>query len=137
MYKDSFQLKFRRRILDFFFSFFILMLFSPVLLIIVIAIRLEDGGSIFISKEMTGANGHRFPVYKFRTVHNNQESKMISLSGLNEQEGPVFKIMNDPKVTRIGRLLRKTSFDELPKFFNVIRGDLSVAGIWPQIPSRI
>jgi lipopolysaccharide/colanic/teichoic acid biosynthesis glycosyltransferase len=136
MYKDSLQLKIRRT-LDFFFSFFILMLLSPILLIIAIAIRLEDGGSIFISKEMTGANGHRFPVYKFRTMHTSHESEMISLPGLKEQEGPVFKIMNDPKVTRIGRLLRKTSFDELPQFFNVVRGEISVVGIWPHTLSKI
>jgi lipopolysaccharide/colanic/teichoic acid biosynthesis glycosyltransferase len=120
MYKNSLELKIRRT-LDFVFSVFMIMLLSPVLLIVAIAIRFEDGGSVFISQEMTGTNGQRFPVYKFRTMYTNQESELISLPG-HELTGPVFKIRNDPKVTRIGRVLRKTSFDDIPHFLNVIRG---------------
>jgi lipopolysaccharide/colanic/teichoic acid biosynthesis glycosyltransferase len=136
MYKESAELKIRRAF-DFLFNFFIIMLISPVLLIIAIAIRLEDGGAVFITQEKVGTNGRRFPVYKFRTMRTNHEAKMISLSGQNEQTGPVFKIMNDPKVTRIGRLLRKTSVDELPLFFNMLRGKMSVADPMTQISSEI
>lgn len=123
--------------LDFFFSFVIIMLISPVLLIIAIAIRLEDGGSVFFIQERVGLNGRRFYIFKFRTMVANAEALKISLLGQNEQTGPVFKITNDPRVTRIGRVLRKTSFDELPQFFNVMLGDMSVVGPRPPIPSEV
>lgn len=136
MYKDSVGMKMKGAF-DFFFSFTVIMLISPVFLIIAIAIIFEDGGSVFFIQERVGRNGRRFPIIKFRTMVANAESLKVSLLGQNEQTGPVFKISNDPRVTRIGRFLRKTSFDELPQFFNVLRGDMSVVGPRPPIPSEV
>jgi exopolysaccharide biosynthesis polyprenyl glycosylphosphotransferase len=136
MNKESVGLK-MKNVLDFFFSFTAIMLISPFFLIIAIAIRLEDGGSVFFIQERVGLNGRRFSIFKFRTMVTNAEALKFSLLGQNEQNGPVFKITNDPRVTRIGRFLRKTSFDELPQFFNVLLGDMSVVGPRPPIPSEV
>lgn len=136
MYKESVGLKMKST-LDFFFSFTVIMLVSPVFLMIAVAIRLEDGGPVLFTQERVGLNGRRFSIFKFRTMVTNAEALKISLQGQNEQTGPVFKITNDPRVTRIGRFLRKTSFDELPQFFNVIRGEMSVVGPRPPIPSEV
>ncbi len=136
MYKNSVGLKMKSAF-DFFFSFTIILLVSPVFLIIAVAITLEGGGSIFFIQERVGLNGCRFYIFKFRTMVANAEALKVSLLGQNEQTGPVFKISNDPRVTRVGRFLRKTSFDELPQFFNVLRGDMSVVGPRPPIPSEV
>jgi lipopolysaccharide/colanic/teichoic acid biosynthesis glycosyltransferase len=136
MYKDYVGLK-MKVVIDFFFSFSVIMLTFPFFLIIAIAIRLEDGGSIFFIQERVGLNGRRFFIFKFRTMVVNAEALQASLMDLNEQTGPVFKITDDPRVTRIGRFLRKTSFDELPQFYNVIIGDMSVVGPRPPIPSEV
>jgi exopolysaccharide biosynthesis polyprenyl glycosylphosphotransferase len=136
MYKESVGLGMKSA-LDFFFSFSVIMLISPVFLIIAIAIRLEDGGPVFFTQQRVGLNGRRFLIFKFRTMVANAEALKISLLGQNEQTGPVFKIANDPRVTRIGSFLRKTSFDELPQFFNVLIGDMSVVGPRPPMPEEV
>ncbi len=136
MHKDFIDMRMKKAF-DVFFSLFVIMLIFPVFLIIAIAIRLEDGGSVFFIQERVGLNGRRFLIFKFRTMVANAEALKISLLDQNEQNGPVFKIANDPRVTRIGRFLRKTSFDELPQFFNVILGDMSVVGPRPPIPSEV
>ncbi|WP_430972667.1 sugar transferase [Sunxiuqinia rutila] len=126
-----------KSIFDFFFSLFALILVSPILILIAIAIKLEDGGPVFFKQERVGLNGRRFGCYKFRTMVANAEALKASLMGQNEQDGPVFKITMDPRVTRVGRLLRKTSLDELPQFYNVLRGEMSVVGPRPPIPSEV
>ena len=136
MYKNSMGLH-MKGIFDLFFSFSVIVMISPVFLMIAVAIRLEDGGSVFFKQERVGLNGSRFTILKFRTMVANAEALKVSLLGQNEQTGPVFKIRKDPRVTRIGRFLRKTSFDELPQFFNVLRGDMSVVGPRPPIPSEV
>jgi len=122
---------------DFFFSLFILILISPVFLIIAIAIKLEGGGPVFFKQERVGLNGRRFLCFKFRTMVIGSETLQASLLGLNEQDGPVFKIALDPRVTHIGRFLRQTSLDELPQFLNVMRGEMSVVGPRPPIPLEV
>jgi len=122
---------------DFFFSLFIIIMISPIIVIIAIIIKFEDGGSVFFKQERVGLNGRSFPCFKFRTMVANAEVLKASLVGLNEQDGPVFKIKMDPRVTTVGRFLRKTSFDELPQFFNVLRGEMSVVGPRPPIPSEV
>ncbi|SFE40982.1 sugar transferase [Sunxiuqinia elliptica] len=122
---------------DFFFSLFVVILISPVFLLIAIAIKLDDGGPIFFRQERVGLNGRRFSCFKFRTMVANAEALKASLMGQNEQDGPVFKISMDPRVTRVGRFLRKTSLDELPQFFNVLRGEMSVVGPRPPIPAEV
>ena len=123
-------------ILDFIFSLLILILLSPILLIISILIKL-DGGPVFFLQKRTGLHGREFYCYKFRTMVVNAEELQKTLLDKNEQEGPVFKIKKDPRVTRIGRFLRKTSLDELPQFLNVLRGEMSVVGPRPPIPSEV
>ncbi|WP_321516715.1 sugar transferase [Marinifilum fragile] len=134
--KNYFALKVKE-ILDFVFSFCIVVLISPVLLGIAIAIKIEDGGSIFFKQERVGLNGRLFKCLKFRTMVENAEALRVKLENMNEQSGPVFKIKNDPRVTRVGRFLRKTSLDELPQFFNVLKGEMSIVGPRPPIPSEV
>ena len=122
---------------DFFFSLFVVILVSPILLVIAIAIKIDDGGPVFFRQERVGLNGRRFGCFKFRTMVANAEALKASLAGQNEQDGPVFKISMDPRVTRVGRFLRKTSLDELPQFFNVLRGEMSVVGPRPPIPAEV
>ncbi len=122
---------------DFFFSLFTIILTSPVFLIIAIAIKLEGGGPIFFKQERVGLNGRRFLCFKFRTMVIGSEALQASLLGQNEQDGPVFKIALDPRVTQIGRFLRQTSLDELPQFLNVLRGEMSVVGPRPPIPLEV
>jgi lipopolysaccharide/colanic/teichoic acid biosynthesis glycosyltransferase len=112
-------------------------LISPLLLIIAVAIKFEDGGSVFFQQERVGLNGRSFPIFKFRTMVARAEVLQAALLGQNEQNGPVFKITNDPRVTRVGWLLRKTSLDELPQFFNVMRGEMSIVGPRPPIRSEV
>ena len=126
-----------KRAFDLFFSFSVIMLGSPVFLIIAIAIWFNDRGPVFFIQERVGLYGRRFRIFKFRTMVANAEALKVSLLEQNEQTGPVFKITNDPRVTRIGRFLRKSSFDELPQFFNVIRGEMSVVGPRPPISSEV
>ncbi|MFA9370770.1 MAG: sugar transferase [Labilibaculum antarcticum] len=134
--KNYFALKVKE-LLDFLFSFAIVIFISPVLLGIAVAIKIEDGGSIFFRQRRVGLNGRIFDCLKFRTMVENAEALRVKLENLNEQSGPVFKIKNDPRVTRVGRFLRKTSLDELPQFFNVLKGEMSVVGPRPPIPSEV
>jgi exopolysaccharide biosynthesis polyprenyl glycosylphosphotransferase len=122
---------------DFFFSLVVIILSSPVQALIAVAIKLDDGGPAFFKQERVGLNGRRFYCLKFRTMVVDAEALKAQLMGQNEQEGPVFKISMDPRVTRIGRFLRKTSLDELPQFVNVLRGEMSVVGPRPPLPSEV
>ncbi|MEL7585564.1 MAG: sugar transferase [Prolixibacteraceae bacterium] len=122
---------------DFFFSLVVIILSSPIQAFIALAIKLDDGGPAFFKQERVGLNGRRFYCLKFRTMVVDAEALKAQLMGQNEQEGPVFKISLDPRVTRIGRFLRKTSLDELPQFINVLRGEMSVVGPRPPIPSEV
>ncbi len=122
--------------IDFAFSLCILILLSPVMLFIAFLIKLDGGPVLFIQRRM-GLNGRRFMCLKFRTMVVNAEKMQELLMSKNEQEGPVFKIKNDPRVTKIGKFLRKTSLDELPQFINVLRGDMAIVGPRPPIPSEV
>lgn len=124
-------------LMDFLFSLFAILVTFPVQVLIAIAIKLDDGGPVFFRQERVGLHGRRFYCLKFRTMTVNAEALKTTLMGQNEQEGPVFKISIDPRVTRTGRLLRKTSLDELPQFINVIRGEMSIVGPRPPIPSEV
>ncbi len=123
-------------IIDIILSICILVFLSPLLLVISIGVKL-DGGPVFFRQKRTGLNGRQFYCYKFRTMVVDAESLQKTLLDKNEQEGPVFKIKNDPRITRIGGFLRKTSLDELPQFLNVLKGEMSVVGPRPPIPSEV
>jgi exopolysaccharide biosynthesis polyprenyl glycosylphosphotransferase len=124
-------------IIDFFLSAIILILISPFLLAIAVAIKLDDGGPVFFNQIRVGRHGRLFNCLKYRTMVTNAEELKEKIMDLNEQEGLVFKIKNDPRVTRVGRFLRKTSLDELPQFLNVLMGDMSIVGPRPPIPSEV
>lgn len=123
-------------IFDFLISILALLLVSPLMAIIAVLIKL-DGGPVFFLQKRTGLHGRQFFCYKFRTMVVDAESQLESLSAQNEQEGPVFKIKNDPRVTRIGRFLRRTSLDEIPQFINVFKGEMAVVGPRPPIPAEV
>lgn len=126
-----------KKFIEYVVAFIIILLISPILLTIAVLIKINDGGPIFFKQERVGLNGRKFKCLKFRTMVTNAEALKASLMDKNEQEGPVFKIKHDPRVTRIGNFLRKTSLDELPQFFNVLRGEMAIVGPRPPIPSEV
>jgi exopolysaccharide biosynthesis polyprenyl glycosylphosphotransferase len=123
--------------LDFFLSFLVIILISPIIFLIALAIKLDDGGPVFFKQTRVGRHGRLFKCLKFRTMVMNAEEIKDKLLALNEQDGPVFKIKDDPRITRVGKFLRKTSLDELPQFINVLIGDMSIVGPRPPIPSEV
>jgi len=126
-----------KEIFDISFSVFVLVLTIPVMFIILVLIFLEDRGPIFFKQERVGQNGRRFTCLKFRSMIPNAEKLIDELQDKNESDGPTFKIENDPRITKIGRFLRKTSLDEFPQFLNVIKGEMSVVGPRPPLMSEV
>jgi exopolysaccharide biosynthesis polyprenyl glycosylphosphotransferase len=124
-----------KRILDFTMSLVLLVILAPILAAVAILIKLTSAGPVFFRQERIGVNKRRFLMYKFRTMVPNAEKLLPQLEALNEAAGPVFKIKNDPRITPIGRVLRRTSLDELPQLFNVLLGDMSLVGPRP-LPLR-
>ena len=114
-----------------------LLLAAPVMLLTAVAIKLESRGPVFFKQVRSGLNGKTFKFYKFRTMCADAEHKKDALTERNEMNGPVFKIADDPRVTRIGRFLRKYSIDEVPQFINVLRGDMSLVGPRPPLPKEV
>ena len=115
----------------------ILLFFSPILLITPILIKLSSSGPVFFSQERVGYHGRKFNLLKFRTMILNAESQLESLKKENTQSGPAFKMDNDPRVTTIGKFLRKYSLDELPQLYNVLIGDMNLVGPRPPLPSEV
>lgn len=103
----------------------------PLMALIALAIRFDSPGAVIYRQERTGRHGRRFPMLKFRTMVHNADELRESLAHLNVLPPPDFKIPNDPRITRVGRFLRATSLDELPQFFNVLRGEMSLVGPRP------
>lgn len=130
--------RFIKRMFDIVFSLFIMVLFSWLFAVIAIAIKVEDpkGPVIFKQRRVT-KDGREFIMYKFRSMCVDAEAKLDELRKANEKTGPVFKMAHDPRVTKIGRVIRKVSIDELPQFVNVLKGDLSVVGPRPALPSEV
>lgn len=127
-----------KRVFDVVVAGLALIVLSPVLLIIALIIFMDDphGSPIYVSKRM-GKNGRIFDFYKFRSMCVNAEKQLGELMNLNEADGPAFKIKDDPRITRFGRFIRKTSIDELPQLWNVIKGDMSIVGPRPPIPREV
>lgn len=117
-----------KRFIDLLVSFVLLVLLAPILVVVAALIKLTSPGPLFFRQDRVGLNKRKFTIYKFRTMIPNAEKIQEELLHLNEMKGPVFKIKNDPRVTRIGRILRKTSIDELPQLLNVLKGDMSLVG---------
>jgi exopolysaccharide biosynthesis polyprenyl glycosylphosphotransferase len=124
-------------VFDMLFSFCVLALSSPFLIIIALAIKITSPGPVFFTQTRVGLRGREFKVLKFRTMIKDAEDKLPELQDQNEQDGPVFKITDDPRITRVGKFLRKTSLDELPQFLNVFKGDMSIVGPRPPLPKEV
>jgi len=110
---------------------------APLLGLIAAAIRLDSPGPIIFRQTRVGANGEHFEMYKFRSMVEDAEEELDKLRDRNEVDGPIFKMKDDPRVTRVGRILRRTSLDELPQLWNVLRGDMSLVGPRPPLPSEV
>ena len=129
---------FLKRLFDIGFSFLTLLFWSPLFLLIAILIKIEDGGKVFLTQTRVGRHGREFKMYKFRSMIENAEGQLKKLLAQNQHGGGVtFKIKNDPRITKVGKWLRKFSIDEFPQFFNVLRGDMSVVGPRPCLPREV
>lgn len=122
---------------EFWISFSIIFLLSPFMMIIALLIKFTSKGPVVFKQERVGLRGRKFYIYKFRTMVYNAEELKIRLQAMNESDGPTFKIKKDPRITGIGRLLRKTGLDEIPQLFNVIKGEMSLIGPRPPLPSEV
>jgi exopolysaccharide biosynthesis polyprenyl glycosylphosphotransferase len=120
-----------KRTLDVVTSFSLLVLLAPLFVVVSLLIKLTSEGPVLFRQERVGMNKRRFPIYKFRTMVPNAEKMLAELEALNEVSGPVFKIKNDPRLTPIGKILRRTSIDELPQLINVLKGEMSLVGPRP------
>lgn len=130
-------LLFLRRLLDVGASLLLMPLLAPLLLIIAAWIRLDSPGPAIYRQVRCGLNGRKFTLYKFRSMHRGAEGERENLVSFNIMDGPVFKMKDDPRVTRMGRFLRRTSLDELPQLFNVLKGDMSFVGPRPPLPEEV
>jgi exopolysaccharide biosynthesis polyprenyl glycosylphosphotransferase len=128
---------FLKRCIDLFFSFFTLVLLLPLFFIVAILIKLTSKGPVFFKQRRVGINGRIFHLYKFRSMYKDAQDKMMDVMHLNEMDGPVFKIKDDPRITPLGKFLRKTSIDELPQLYNVLVGHMSLVGPRPPIPAEV
>ncbi|MCH3965048.1 MAG: sugar transferase [Clostridium sp.] len=114
-----------------------IIIFSPIMIGIAAAIKLDSKGPAIFSQERVGKNGKLFKMYKFRSMVSGAEELLDKLKDKNEMTGPTFKMKEDPRVTKVGKFIRKTSLDELPQLFNVIRGEMSLVGPRPNLPREV
>ena len=136
--KESIFYSVTKRLIDIVGSLCGIILLSPLFLIVAILIKLEDPkGKVFFAQERNGRYPKTFKMYKFRSMVHNAEELLKDLMDRNEQTGPVFKINDDPRITKVGKVIRRTSIDELPQLFNVLKGDMSLVGPRPPIPHEV
>ncbi|CUO25385.1 MULTISPECIES: sugar transferase [Clostridium] len=126
-----------KRIIDITISGLALIILIPLFLVVAILIKVESPGKVIFSQDRVGKDGEIFRMYKFRSMVANAEELKRKLILENEATGPMFKIKNDPRITKIGRFLRRTSIDELPQLFNVLKGDMSLVGPRPSLPEEV
>lgn len=126
-----------KRIFDIIASVIGLIILSPVFLIVAVAIKLDDGGPVFYDQIRVGRNGKKFKMFKFRSMRVNAEDEIEKLQKHSEVDGAMFKMRNDPRVTRVGRFIRKTSIDEFPQLINVLIGQMSIVGPRPPLPREV
>lgn len=125
-----------KRLFDLVLACIAVVVFSPILIAAALAVRVTSGKGVLFSQERVGKDGEAFRVYKLRTMVHDAEARLASLQALNEAAGPMFKMTDDPRVTKVGRFLRASSIDELPQLFNVIAGDMSLVGPRPALPNE-
>ncbi|MGQ9710366.1 MAG: undecaprenyl-phosphate glucose phosphotransferase [Anaerolineae bacterium] len=126
-----------KRMIDLTVSAVGLLLCAPLFLVIALAVRLDSPGPVIFRQTRVGLRGRRFEMYKFRSMRVGAEEQQDMLADLNEADGPIFKIRDDPRLTRVGRILRRLSLDELPQLVNVLRGEMSLVGPRPPIPAEV
>ncbi len=126
-----------KRLMDLAFGLILFLVSAPLMLVIAILIRLDSPGPIIFTQKRIGRFGHEFVTHKFRSMYEGAEKEQAALNGLNEATGPLFKIRDDPRRTRVGRWLRRMSWDELPQLINVLRGEMSVVGPRPPTPNEV
>lgn len=128
---------FSKRLGDIIISLLGLIISSPVTLLVSFLIKLEDGGSIFYTQTRIGKDGEKFSIYKFRSMVLDADKQKEKLMDLNEIDGAMFKIAEDPRITKIGKFIRKHSIDELPQLINVLIGDMTIVGPRPPLPEEV
>ena len=128
---------FLKRTIDVICSSAGLLVLSPIFLLVAVLIKLESKGKCIFAQERIGINGKKFKMYKFRSMVANAEELKDKLDDKNEMSGPMFKIKEDPRVTKIGKFIRKTSIDELPQLINVLKGEMSLVGPRPSLPKEV
>jgi exopolysaccharide biosynthesis polyprenyl glycosylphosphotransferase len=126
-----------KRALDIVVALAVLILFLPFTLIVAMIIKLTSRGPVIFRQTRVGLGGRQFTCYKFRSMVADAEEKREQIEHLNEADGPVFKIKNDPRITHFGAFLRKTSIDEVPQLWNVLKGDMSLVGPRPPLPCEV
>ncbi len=129
--KKRFPYRFIKRLFDVVMSMIALIVLAPVFLVVAFVIKLEDGGNAFYVQERSGLNGKPFRMYKFRSMCKDAEKIHKQLLDQNELDGPAFKMKDDPRVTKVGKFIRKTSIDELPQLVNIVKGEMSIVGPRP------
>lgn len=129
---------FLRRLQDIVFSALALLVLLPVMVVVALVIYIDDPhGSPFFSQLRCGRDGKLFKMHKFRSMYVDAEERLAEILKDNEMDGPAFKIKDDPRITRVGRVIRKTSLDELPQLWNVLKGDMSIVGPRPALPREV
>ncbi|WHX43042.1 sugar transferase [Mesobacillus sp. AQ2] len=137
-FKEKKNYMFLKRLIDIIGSFIGIFLLGFVFIVTAIAIKLDDPkGPVFFAQKRVGLNGKEFNMFKFRSMVTNAEEKLEELLRYNEIQGAMFKMKNDPRITKVGRIIRKTSIDELPQLFNVLRGEMSLVGPRPPLPREV
>ncbi len=129
---------FLKRTIDILGAAFGLIILTPLFLIVAIAIKIEDSkGSVLFSQKRVGQYGKEFNMYKFRSMVSNAEELKAKLMAQNEMSGPMFKMKHDPRITKVGKFIRKTSIDELPQLINILKGEMSLVGPRPSLPKEV
>lgn len=129
--------RFMKRSLDIVLSLIALICLSPLFLIVAVLIKCDSKGTVLYSQVRIGIWGKPFKMYKFRSMCMDADKQLEQLEALNERDGPVFKISNDPRVTRVGKFIRKTCIDELPQLINILKGEMSIVGPRPPLPNEV
>lgn len=128
----------RKRLMDYVLASIALLLLSPLMIMVALLIKLDSAGPVFFKQQRVGVNGARFNMWKFRSMSIDAEQQKQNLLDKNEMDnGVLFKMKQDPRITKVGRIIRKTSIDELPQLFNILLGDMSLVGPRPPLPSEV
>lgn len=135
--QETWYQRYGKRGLDLVFVIPASIILLPVLIIIAMIIKLTSKGPVLFGQERVGLNGKTFKMYKFRSMVADAEAKKAQLAAQNEADGPMFKMKNDPRITPIGKFIRKTSLDELPQLWNILCGDMTLVGPRPSLPAEV